>query len=427
METTSTLPAPRWYEQRRALFCGGNRVRLLRYGIEYFAALEAAFAEARTEIFLETYIFHDDPVSMRVADALIAAAGRGVRVHVLVDGFGSLHSIAAVRAKFKGTGVALLVFRPFSYWSGWFSRTRLRRMHRKMCVIDERIGFVGGINVIDDRLDLHHGRFEVPRLDYAVRVEGPIVQPIAHTIEQTWLRVALRNGWRDEVRGIAERDDRLAHLRDLFERAVRAYKIEDLAAYANLNPVRAAFVVRDNFRQRRTIERSYIQAIVRARHRIAIITPYFYPGRTFRKALLRAAARGVRVQLVLQGRIDYKLAGWAARAMYDDFIRAGVEVYEYTRSYLHAKVAVADDLWATVGSSNIDPLSLLVAREANIIVVDRDCNAALSAEIDQAMRDSVPVDGKVQRRRGWLERLAHRWAVLVARFAIMLAGRGGSY
>ena len=296
-----------------------------------------------------------------------------------------------------------------------------------MCVIDERIGFVGGINVIDDRLDLHHGRFEVPRLDYAVRVEGPIVQPIAHTIEQTWLRVALRNGWRDEVRGIAERDDRLAHLRDLFERAVRAYKIEDLAAYANLNPVRAAFVVRDNFRQRRTIERSYIQAIVRARHRIAIITPYFYPGRTFRKALLRAAARGVRVQLVLQGRIDYKLAGWAARAMYDDFIRAGVEVYEYTRSYLHAKVAVADDLWATVGSSNIDPLSLLVAREANIIVVDRDCNAALSAEIDQAMRDSVPVDGKVQRRRGWLERLAHRWAVLVARFAIMLAGRGGSY
>ena len=91
------------------------------------------------------------------------------------------------------------------------------------------------------------------------------------------------------------------------------------------------------------------------------------------------------------------------------------------------KVAVADDLWATVGSSNIDPLSLLVAREANIIVVDRDCNAALSAEIDQAMRDSVPVDGKVQRRRGWLERLAHRWAVLVARFAIMLAGRGGSY
>ncbi len=427
MELSQPLPAPRWYEQRRALFCGGNRVELLRYGIAFFAALETAFEQAREEIFFETYIFHDDPVAWRVADALIAAARRGVRVHVLVDGFGSVHSIPALRQKFKDTGVALLVFRPFSYWSDWFSRTRLRRMHRKTCVVDERIGFVGGINVIDDCFDLHHGHFEVPRLDYAVRVEGPIVQPIAHTAEQTWLRVALRNGWRDEVREIAEQDNRLARLRDLFERALRAYRTENVAAYADHAPVRAAFVVRDNFRQRRTIERSYIQAIVRARHRIAIVTPYFYPGRTFRKALLRAAARGVRVQLVLQGRIDYKLAGWAARAMYDEFLAAGVEVFEYTRSYLHAKIAVADDIWATVGSSNIDPLSLLVAREANIVVVDRACNAALAAEIEQAMRDSIPVDRSAQRRRGWLERLAHRWAVVVARFVIVLAGRGGSY
>ncbi len=423
MDGIPALRAPRWYEQRRALFCGGNRVRLLRYGIEYFAALEAEFAQAREEIFLETYIFHDDPVALRLADALIAAAQRGVRVHVLVDGFGSVHSIPALRAKFKGTGVALLVFRPFSYWSDWFSRTRLRRMHRKTCVIDERIGFVGGINIIDDCLDLHHGRFDTPRLDYAVRVEGPIVQPIAHTCEQTWLRTALRNGWRDEVREIAEQDNRLARLGDLLERALSAYRTEDVAAYGNLAPTRAAFVVRDNFRQRRTIERSYIQAIVRARHRIAIVSPYFYPARTFRKALIRAAERGVKVQLILQGRIDYKLAGWAARAMYDQFLAAGVEVYEYTHSYLHAKIAIADDTWATVGSSNIDPLSLLVAREANIIAIDRDFHAVLAAEIEQALRDSVPVDPTVQRGRNWLERLGQRWATFVARFVIRLAGR----
>lgn len=424
---TQPMPAPRWYEQRRALFCGGNRVRLLRYGIEYFAALEQAFAQAREEIFFETYIFNDDPVALRVADALIAAARRGVRVHVLVDGFGSNRSLAVVRARFAGTGVALLVFRPFRHWSDWLRRTRMRRMHRKLCVVDEHVGFVGGINVIDDWLDLNHGRFDTPRLDYAVRVEGPVVKAIAHTIEQTWLRVAVRNGWRDEVRELAEQDNRLTRLRDLFERLVLAYDTEDAAAYEDPAPVRAAFVVRDNFRQRRTIERTYIQAIVSARRRIAIVTPYFYPGRSFRKALLRAAARGVRVQLVLQGRIDYKLAGWAARAVYDEFLAAGVEVHEYQRSFLHAKIAVADDEWATVGSSNIEPLSLLLAREANLVAIDHDFNAALRAEIDQALRDSLPVDPKAQRRRGWLERLASRWATMVARLVVMLAGRGGSY
>lgn len=425
--TLPQLPAPRWYEQRRALFCGGNQVRLLRYGIEYFAALEQAFAQARREIFFETYIFNDDPVAFRVADALIAAARRGVRVHVLLDGFGSNRSLAAVRAKFAGSGVALLVFRPFSHWSDWFSRTRLRRMHRKQCTVDGHIGFVGGINVIDDCLDLNHGRFETPRLDYAVRVDGPIVRPIEHTVQQTWLRVALRNGWRDEVRELAERDDRLAHLRELFDRVVRAYGTEDAAAYDDPKPMRAALVVRDNFRQRRTIERSYIQAIVRARRRVAIVSPYFYPGRSFRKALLHAAERGVSVQLVLQGRIDYRLAGWAARAMYDELLASGVQIHEYTRSYLHAKIAVADDAWATVGSSNIDPLSLLLAREANIVVVDREFNAAVSAEIEQAIRDSLPVDRSAQRGRSRLERLAYRWAAMVARLVIMLAGRGGSY
>ena len=111
-------------------------------------------------------------------------------------------------------------------------------------VVDDEVAFVGGINIIDDCLDLHHGRFDTPRLDYAVRVEGPIVQPIAHTCEQTWLRTALRNGWRDEVREIAEQDNRFARLGDLLERALSAYRTEDVAAYGNLAPTRAAFVVR---------------------------------------------------------------------------------------------------------------------------------------------------------------------------------------
>ncbi|WP_233446991.1 phospholipase D-like domain-containing protein, partial [Ideonella azotifigens] len=154
---------------------------------------------------------------------------------------------------------------------------------------------------------------------------------------------------------------------------------------ADDTPVVAAFVVRDNLRQRRTIERCMIDAIRMANVRVQLVTPYFYPGRSFRRALIKAARRGVQVRLLLQGKLDYRLAGLAARVMYDELLTAGVEVYEYIPAFLHAKAAVADDEWATVGSSNVDPLSLLLNLEANIVVRNTGFAAALSEELDQAM------------------------------------------
>lgn len=426
-DALADIAPPRWYEQRRAVFLGGNALRLLRYGAEYFSSLETACAQARRDIFVETYIFHDDPRADRVAQALIDAAARGVRVHVMVDGFGSGHALANLQRRFADTGVALLVFRPFRGWRDWFKRSRLRRLHRKLAVIDGTLGFVGGINLIDDTIDLHHGAFEYPRLDFAVEVRGPVVQPMVHEVQQLWLRVALRNDWRHQVRSLAEQDDRLQRLREMWQRLRDVWRQYDQSPIDDDRPMRAAFVVRDNVRQRRTIERTYIQAIVQARHQVDIVTPYFYPGRTFRKALIRAAQRGVRVRLLLQGRIDYKLAGWAARALYDDLLRSGIDVFEYTYSFLHAKVAVIDGSWATVGSSNIDPLSLLLAREANIVAIDEAFAAQLYGEIDQACGRARKVTPRAHRGRGWLDRIAQRWAVLVARLLIALAGRRGKY
>jgi cardiolipin synthase len=133
---------------------------------------------------------------------------------------------------------------------------------------------------------------------------------------------------------------------------------------------RAQFLVRDNLRHRRDIEDAYLDAIARSRSEILIANAYFFPGVHFRRALMDAAARGVRVVLLLQGRAEYFLL-YASRALYGAFLDAGIEIHEYHKSFLHAKVAVIDRQWATVGSSNIDPFSLLLAREANVVVEDR--------------------------------------------------------
>jgi cardiolipin synthase len=193
-----------------------------------------------------------------------------------------------------------------------------------------------------------------------------------------------------------------------------------------LLPVRVAFVVRDNLRQRRAIERSYIEALRGAGESVDIACPYFYPGRGFRRALLNAAGRGVRVRLLLQGKVDYRLAGLAARVLYDELLSKGVRIFEYTPAFLHAKVAVVDDRWATVGSSNIDPLSLLLNLEANAVVRDIDFARQLRRRIDEASAQSHEVKATPLREgwRRWLSRGVVAWC---ANLYLRVAGITGRY
>ncbi|MDD5240284.1 MAG: cardiolipin synthase ClsB [Sulfuricella sp.] len=340
----------------------GNSLTLLRSGAEYFPALEAAIDRAHREIFLESYIYEYDETGQRVSEALKRAASRGVTVHLLLDGFGSRTLPEAVIDDLCAARVQLLFYRrEISPWT--LKRHRLRRLHRKIAVIDTRIAFVGGINVIDD-MDAP-GQIP-PRFDYAVAVEGPLLAEIHQSAKQLWTQVA-----RLQLRRYPCRKQR------------------NPLCLAPRGSIEAAFVRRDNIRHRHDIENAYLDAIVAAREEIIIANAYFLPGRRFRQALVQAAVRGVRVVLLLQGRVEYALLHYASRALYGVLLDAGIEIYGYHKSFLHAKVAVIDRNWVTVGSSNIDPFSLMLAREANIVALDNEFAATLRESLLQAVGEGA--------------------------------------
>ena len=402
-------------------FVGGNEVELLRGGDQLFPRMRAAIEQAGSEVWLATYIFHHDATSLALMDTLLAADRRGVRVRIVVDGFGSNGSLAALRERFAGSGVALAVFRPMDRWWHWFQPGQLRRLHQKLCVVDGELAFVGGINIIDDRLDMHHGVTELPRLDFAVQLRGSLVDLVAQSVRSIWSRAWLGRDFDDALLDYVPLRRRLGLWVTQLWRGPQ--RLPEPAQ--RLQPICAALVLRDNLRRRRTIEHAYADAIRGARERVDVICPYFYPGQRIRDALRGAAGRGVRVRLLLQGKLDYRLAGWAAEALYADLIGHGVEIYEYTPAFLHAKVAVVDGQWATVGSSNIDPLSLLVNLEANVVVQDCGFARHLADEIEAALAVSTRVG---ERGGTGLRAMLHR--AVVAWFAyvfLRVAGAAGRY
>jgi cardiolipin synthase len=382
-------------------FAEGNSIRLLRSGAEFFPALEAAINEAHREIHLETYIFEHDQTGQRIQYALERAAARGVSTHLLIDGFGSKDLAPDVIDDLRQTGVQVLIHRPeISLFK--FRRHRLRRLHRKLAVMDGKIGFVGGINIIDD-MDTP-GQIP-PRIDFAVRVEGPLVADIQTAVKRLWALVS-----RTYIRL------RLAlwHART--------------PVPESCGPMRAALVLRDNIRHRHDIEKTYLEAIQRARAEIVLANAYFLPGINFRKALMHAVQRGVRVVLLLQGRVEYRLLHYAVRALYQELLRAGVEIYEYDKSFLHAKVAVIDRQWATVGSSNIDPFSLLLAREANVVVE----NGAFAQELHQSLDRLIEDHASRLQKEDWERQPFYlRWyhfaSFAVVRLLTSMAGYGRDY
>ncbi len=420
------LPAPDAALPVHAGLSGGNHVRLLAGGDEQFPAMRAAIARARHQVWLATYIFHDDDAARQIAQALADAARRGVWVGVVVDGFGSKATLQRLRQWLLPSGVQLVVFRPVDRWWRLLQPGQLRRLHQKLCVVDGAVAYVGGINLIDDRNDLNHGYSDVPRLDFAVEVQGPLVAAIEQTARAMWTRAALGADWRDELLTLARSAEPLARARRVFGRLRIVPAGTRGETVAELPPMRAAFLVRDNLRQRRAIEHAYIEAIGRARERVEIICPYFYPGRVFRRALQRAAARGVQVRLLLQGKPDYRFAALAAQVLYGELLDMGVRIYEYTPAFLHAKVALVDGDWATVGSSNIDPLSLLLNLEANVIVRDEGFAAELALRFEAAVQASREVT-RAPVGSGWWGTLRRGFVAWTAYWFLRLAGMSGRY
>lgn len=401
-------PAARRFKlSLRPVVHAGNHVRLLVNGEQYFPQLLAAIEAARRSIHIETYIFADDNIGKRVVFALAAAASRGVQVHLIIDGYGGGEHARRLVRELGAQGAEVRIYRPERWWR--LERRLLRRLHRKIAVIDDALAFVGGINIIDDHNHPGGERGRLgPRFDFAVACEGPIVAAIALAAKRLWWTLSF-----------VDPTERAGPLPQLAGQPRTPYFADG---------VRASLLLRDNLRHRRTIERAYLDAIAAARHDILIACAYFLPGRRFRAALLDATKRGVRVRLLLQGRVEYSLQHHAQRALYHQLLAAGVEIYEYVPSYLHAKVAVIDGFWSTVGSSNIDPYSLLLAREANVVVYDAGFGAELRAVLERAIEhDADLLRAEDYARRSWLERLRDGFAYRIVRLATVVLARARDY
>ncbi|HEX7273255.1 MAG TPA: cardiolipin synthase ClsB [Casimicrobiaceae bacterium] len=381
-------------------FSAGNRITLLRNGAEYFPALERAIDGAAREVWLEAYLFADDPSGRRIAQALVRAAERGVKVRLLVDGWGAKYYLTETLERLlRDSGVELLKYRPeVSAWQ--FRSHRLRRLHRKLCHVDGRLAFVGGINIIDD---MNTPGAKPPRADFAVSIEGSLLPAIAQTMQRVRALVELVQFGSSDL--------------ELFPEAARSERVGQQTA---------RFVIRDNLRHRRDIEHAYLAAIRTAKREIIIASSYFFPGIRFRRELMEAVQRGVSVTLLLQAKVEYVLLHFASRALYGQLLHAGVVIQEYHRSMLHAKVAVMDDRWATVGSSNIDPYSLLMAREANVIVRDRGFTAELKAALTEMIEHGArPVAAEDWKGRPSLYKAAIWIAYGIVRLAMGFVGYGG--
>lgn len=346
---------------------------LLQSGADFFPALRTAIDGAKQTVYLETYLFAQDASADLIKHALIQAAQRGVQVYVMVDGYGSGEQGRMLVAQLQTQGVHASSYRPQRWWylSVFLSPVLLRRLHRKLCVIDNQVGFVGGINIVDDLNQFTDQVPELgPRFDFAVRVEGAVVQEIQHAMQVLHrqappIRYSLPTVWDNSV----------------------------------------AFLARDNYFNRQILERMYLKLLAHAQQEVWIANAYFLPGRRLRKALVACAKRGVQVNVLLQGRSEYALQHYATQALYGQLLDAGINIYEYKYSFLHAKVAVIDSQRATVGSSNIDPFSLYFAREANLLINDERFASSLRTALIMASQNQAQPILLTRARPLWLRAL----------------------
>lgn len=401
----------------------GHQIQLIEGGQAYFESLVAALDQARSQVHIETYIFDLHGAAERVAEALERAALRGVRVWLVVDGVGTPRLPAPWHQRFDRAGVDWCTYSPLGAL-GLLIPSRWRRLHRKLCVIDGHLAFCGGINILDDWYDPQHGTLAHPRFDFAVCARGALVQQVQETMTQLWWRIQGVRHVRQQQFPEAFSSFRAAGLHLPWTHDEASGLATSDAAHI---VAKAGLLLRDNVLHRSQIERAYLKAIGAARHEIIIANAYFLPGRRLRKALIHAAQRGVRVRLLLQGRYEYFMQYHAVRPVYGVLLAAGVEIHEYHASFLHAKVAVIDadneHPWATVGSSNLDPLSLLLAREANVVVADKGFAQKLHRRLSEAIdTQSTAVVAQVYTQRPWQQRWRDRIAFGLMRLALFLTG-----
>jgi cardiolipin synthase A/B len=391
----------------------GNRIELLENGEEFFPRVFEAIRNAKREVFLQTFILGEDKVGRELREVLIDASSRGVQANILVDGYGSHGLTNEFTDGLKNAGVQFHIFNPAPDILG-FRINVLRRMHRKLVAIDGDLAYIGGINFCADHLSDFGPE---AKQDYAVEIQGAAAMEIREFC----------------LRSVAE-PSRSWSIR-FYERHLRRRKL----GAADKDPMpaesfsaRVLFVTRDNHRQRTAIEKYYRVAMRAARKELIIANAYFFPGYRLLRSLHGASQRGVNVILILQGQPDMPIVKWAAGLLYEYLLSGGVKIYEYCERPFHGKVAVMDNRWATVGSSNLDPLSLALNLEANVVIEDDVFNEQLRQRLHRLIKSHCRLihTEKIPRHKWWhgvvsatafhLLRLLPAWAELLPKQTVTL-------
>ncbi len=376
---------PRKFRRLNEHFVAGHSVSLLRNGTEAFPEMLAAIAGAQQQVLLEMYWFGSDRIGRRFATALSGARRRGAEVCVIYDGVGSLETDRNQFERLAEVGVQVHEFGPVLPWRHRFRLDRLsRRDHRKILVVDGSVGFTGGINLADPWLDVSEGGDGFR--DDMVRVEGPAVRGLSDCFQSTW-----QASGHPPLRLLPALAPKAAGLPDEGGQQVR--------------------VLGEAFhKKRREIVRAYVAHMYRAQRRIWLANSYFVPDRVIRRALIRAARRGVDVRVLLPGQSDVPIVRMASRAIYARLLKAGVRIFELQKNVLHSKTAVVDGIWSTIGTFNMDYRSLKSNLEVNLAVNDRRFGAVMEQSYLADLEQSHEVTSEEFEQRSLAERAVEQVA-----------------
>jgi len=331
-------------------------IQLVFSGKNYFELLEKIIHESKEILHLQTYIFETDETGLKVIKNLKQAVARGVRVVVLADAYGSFPFKKEIQKDLIASGIQFRLYSPlFSSESIFFGR----RLHHKIVVADKNIALIGGINVANK---YNSGQEEQAWLDYAVLVKGNVCEYLdilCDTVYRKKSRSKL-NFWENEI-----------HKK-------RASDHHSLIRFRR----------NDFIKQKNEIHQSYLQSIIRAENSIVIVASYFLPGNYFRRILRLAAARGVKIKIILAGKSDVSSVKLAQNYLYEFYLKNNIQLYEWQNSILHGKAMMIDNTWATIGSYNLNFLSHYISIELNADIIDKKFMRDFSSHIDKIISDS---------------------------------------
>lgn len=335
-------------------------------------AMLEAIKHAQRSIYWEVYIFLDDDAGNQFFDELEAKAKAGVDVKLLIDYWGSFSLSRKRMQSMRASGIDVQFFAERKKWYRGFFKSLITRTHRKVLIVDEAIGFVGGVNIrkeMEDWLDLH------------VKIEGKVVHSLLRAFAKNYV---ISGGERAKVKHLLSYKSRVA-----------SDEIE--------------FVFDEAYQQKSLAKQKYIDALMKARERIILLSPYYYPGKDFFKQLWLARKRGVKVDLLIPFRSDLRLANYVAYGFFSLMHKAGVTIY-LTKRMMHGKGVIVDDEWAMIGSSNLDKTSFDTNYEANVAFKNKKLIQNFKNTVQSWMKDAMPFDGINWEKRGRIQRLKERFA-----------------